>query len=75
MLKKYDETETQLEQRYEETILMDAIDEAGKPVRVIDPRRKRIYTESQVDAELTEAKNRVTELQAKKDKIIALKSQ
>lgn len=59
--------------RYQEVIMMDAIDSNGDTVQVIDSRRSRIVTESQIDSELEAAKLKVIELQAKIDEITNLK--
>ena len=61
------------ETRYQEVILVDAIDATGKTVQVIDERQSRIFTEAQAIAELESAEAIVVKKQAVVDAITALK--
>lgn len=72
MIKKITETREERETLYEEIVIVDAIAEDGKPVRIRDSGKNR-FTESQVDAQIIRTQAQLTRLQAQKDGIVAIK--
>lgn len=64
----------EFETTYIDEVYVDAITDKGGAVKVIDRRRTRNITESQVDAELIADQAKLDATQAKKDEITAIKA-
>lgn len=59
---------------YEVKYIIDALNEAGETVKVIDPNRSERVTLAQIEEQLASYQERIDELKAKKTAISALET-